>query len=465
MTRRWGWAAAGLVALSIGMRADQRPAAPATPTGTPTFAADIAPILYANCAVCHRPGQAAPFSLLSYDDARRHSDLIIEAVESRYMPPWHAVRANGFAEFVDERRLTDAQLVTLRKWVDAGAPSGDLAKAPQPPTFASGWSLGTPDLVVKMAKPVAVPAEGPDLYKNVLLTVDLPDDRWIRAIEFHPTARKVVHHVLFFTTPAGVVVRDDEAIPGLGGGALAGRIGGRGARGGGVSQAADAWSGLGGWVPGVTPRFFPDGIAQPLPKHSNLVAQLHLHPSGKAEVEEGELAIYFAKTPPAKSLTGVQVPPAFGFGAGIDIPAGEKAYTIRDQFVLPVDVDAIGVRAHAHYLAKQMTLIAKLPDGRTQGLLKIDDWDFGWQDSYFYTSPLHLPKGTSIDAVIVYDNSADNLRNPHSPPRRVRWGRESFDEMGSVTVLVGTPTDGADQQILRAAQAAHLRAQLLQRLR
>jgi mono/diheme cytochrome c family protein len=446
-------AVATLVALAA-VRADQRLA---TAADAPTYARDVAPILFANCAVCHRPGQAAPFSLLSYQDARRHADLIVEATETRYMPPWHAARAEGFPEFVDERRLTDAQLATLRRWADAGAPAGDLTKAPPPPTFASGWTLGTPDLVVKLPKPLAVPAEGRDLYRNALLAVDLPEDRWIRAIEFQPTARTVVHHVLFFTTAAGVAVRDDEPIPGLGARG-AGRGQGRGV--GGIGQAADAWGGLGGWVPGVTPRFFPDSIAQPFPRHSNLVAQFHLHPSGKAEVEQGSLAIYFSTSPPARSLSGVQVPPAFGFGMGIDIPPGEKAYTIRDSFVLPVDVEAFGARAHAHYLARRMTMTARLPDGRTQGLLKIDDWDFGWQDSYFFKTPVRLPRGSSIDVTIVYDNTEDNLRNPHSPPQRVRWGQGSLDEMGSMSLLVGVPTGSPDQLALRMSQTAQLLRQL-----
>jgi mono/diheme cytochrome c family protein len=469
--------AAGLAAalVSIVVRADQGGSSTSAPVA-PTFAADVATIVYKNCAVCHRPGQSAPFALLSYDDVKRHGDEIAEVVGTRYMPPWHAMKAEGFAEFADERRLTDPEIATLTKWIAAGMPAGDLAKAPKAPTFTSGWALGTPDLVLKLPSAVAVPADGPDTYRNVLLPVNLPDDRWIRAIEFRPSARRVVHHMLLFATPAGVTVGADEAIPGLGGGGAGrGRAAGRGAargqlgRGRGLAalagEAGAAFGGLGGWVPGVTPRFYPDGIAQPFTKNSNLVAQFHFHPSGKAEVEQGELAVYFSKTPPAKSLTGIQVPPAFGIGMGIDIPPGEAAYTIKDSFVLPVDVEAVGARAHAHYLAKQMTMIARLPDGRTQGLLKIDDWDFGWQDSYFFKSAVRLPKGTTIDATIVYDNSSSNLRNPHSPPQRVIWGRESFDEMGSLSLLVGTATGSADQQVLRAAQAQQLREQLLRRLR
>jgi hypothetical protein len=445
----------GLGVLVLGSATWLRAAAP-RPAAPPTFAANVAPIIYSNCVVCHRPGQAAPFSLLTYDDVRKHGETIVDVTTSRYMPPWHASRAEGFPEFRDERRLSDADLRTLKDWVAAGMPAGDLKKTPLPPAFPSGWALGVPDLVVRMSRPIEVPADGPDLYRNVTMPVDLPDDRWITAVDFEPTARTVVHHALFFSGPASEVVGDDELLPGL-------RAGLRG--GGRAAGAADqAWGGLGGWVPGMTPRFFPEGIAQPLPKHTNLVVQLHLHPSGKAEVEQGQLAIYFAKTPPKKSLTGIEVPPVFGFAAGIDIPAGDKAFTIHDSFTLPVAVEAFGARGHAHYLAHEMKMTATLPDGTTKGLLWIKDWDFGWQDSYFFKQAFTLPKGTRIDSTIIYDNSTGNPRNPRTPPVHVAWGRSSFDEMGSLTLLVASP-EQPDAEILRAAVAQHFRQQLVDRYR
>ena len=209
----------------------------------------------------------------------------------------------------------------------------------------------------------------------------------------------------------------------------------------------------------MTPRFLPEGMAQSLPAHSNVVVQLHLHPSGKAERERGRMAIYFAKKPPAKSLIAVQVPPMFGFAMGINIPADEKRYTINDSFVLPVAVEALGARGHAHYLAKEMKMTATLPDGSTKGLLWIGDWDFGWQDSYYYKTSFPLPKGTRIDVAITYDNSADNARNPNTPPKRVTWGRGSLDEMGSMSLMVAAPS-AADGATLRQAQTEHFRQQL-----
>jgi mono/diheme cytochrome c family protein len=421
-----------LLAAVVGLAAADGPA--------PTFAADVAPIVYDHCATCHRPGQAAPFSLLSYEDVKKRATLIVSATSRRYMPPWHATPAPGFPEFRDERRLADSDIATLKAWVDAGMPAGDLTKAPAPPVFADGWPLGTPDIEIAYPSEVEVPADGPDIYRNVVLPLDLPEASWVTAVDFEPSARKVVHHALFFAGPADTFKPggSDNAFPGV--------------RGGGMPS-------LGGWVPGMTPRFFPDGIAQPLPAHTNVIVQLHLHPSGKIEHERGKMAIYLAKQPPSKRLNSLQVPPMFGFASGIDIPPAENRYTIKDSFVLPVDVEAFGARGHAHYLAREMKMTATLPDGSTKGLLWIADWDFAWQDSYFFKAPIALPRGTRIDSEIVYDNSEANPRNPNSPPKRVKWGLGTLDEMGSMTLLVTTSSRQDDGQ-LRRASTQHFRQQL-----
>ena len=434
------------LSLPLGRTAAQAPGA------TPTFATDIAPIVHANCTTCHRPGQSAPFSLITYDDVRRRGHLIAALTARRYMPPWHPTRADGFVEFAGERRLTDAQIATIDAWVKAGMPAGNPAQAPAAPVFPDGWTLGSPDLVVSLPRPIEVPADGPDLFRNVLVRVNLPDDRWVTALDFNPRGRSVLHHALFFIVPSDTEVRDDDTVPGIGARGLQGLLGGR--------NVQRTGSDLGGWVPGITPRFFPSGIAQPLPRQSNLVVQLHLHPSGRAERVTGDLAFYFAKQPPERSLMGVQVPPLFGVAAGIDIPAGEPRFTIRDEITLPVSVEAYGTRGHAHYLGREMKMTATLPDGSSRGLLWIRDWDFGWQDTYFFQEPQRLPAGTRLHVELVYDNSAANPRNPNSPPRRVRWGRESFDEMGSMTLLVA-PASAAERQTLREAQAQHFVQQLV----
>jgi mono/diheme cytochrome c family protein len=426
------------IAAILLLAAVVRPTAADRPA--PTFAADVAPIVYSNCASCHRPGQAAPFSLLSYDDVKRRATLIVAATGRRYMPPWHATPATGFPEFRDSRRLTDTEIATVKAWVDAGMPAGDLTTAPKPPVFPDGWALGTPDIEVSYPDSIEVPADGPDLYRTLVLPLDRDEDAWVTAVDFAPGVRTVVHHALFFAAPAGSSRRagGNDSVLGL--------------RTGGLPS-------LGGWVPGMTPRFFPDGIAQPLPAHSNLVVQLHLHPSGKVEHERGKMAIYLTKQPPAKRLNSLQVPPMFGFAKGIDIPAAQKRYTVKDSFVLPVDVEAFGARGHAHYLAREMKMTATLPDGTTRGLLWISDWDFGWQDSYFYRTPFTLPRGTRIDSEILYDNSEANPRNPNSPPRRVKWGLGTLDEMGSMTLLV-VASSRADDAELRRAETRYFRQQL-----
>lgn len=428
--------------------------------GVLTFSKDIAPIVFNNCASCHRPGAVAPFSLLSYQDVRKRAKQIAYITEKRIMPPWKA--DHGDYEFKDERRLTGEQIATIKRWVEEGAPEGDPKIMPAPPAFNDGWRLGKPDLVVKMSEAFPVPADGPDIYRNFALPLHLAEDRWIKAIEFHPGARSVVHHSLFFFDATGGARKQDEAdpLPGYSGG-MGGFARGsfnlgnlRGVLGGG--QPAPIGS-LGGWAVGAQARILPEGLAWYLPKNADLILSTHFHPSGKPEKEVSTVGIYFADKAPTKKFTGIQLPPLFGVFKGLDIPAGAKEYTIEDSFTLPVDVKAFGVGAHAHYLAKQMRLTARLPGGRTRTLLLISDWDFAWQDQYQFKEFVSLPKGTRLDVKITYDNSADNPRNPASPPKRVSWGEGSNDEMGSMSLLVVAANE-AEMPELQQAYRQHLRS-------
>lgn len=413
----------------------------------PTFNSEVGKILFENCSSCHRPGQAAPFSLLSYADAKKRGKLITQVTQSRQMPPWKADK--GDVAFRNERHLSDVQIATIRRWVDAGMPEGDPAKTPTPPTFAAEWPLGKPDLVVKMPKAFHVPAEGRDIYRNFAIALNLTEDKWVKAIDFRPSAPSVVHHTLFFLDPTGTAAKQELASGqvGLPGGmsALArlndkekGKgFGGFGALGGLIGESTNSASrGLGGWALGAQARALPDGLAYRVTKGADLILSTHFHPSGKAEAEASTVALYFAEKPPVQRFTGIQIPFGFGIMAGIDIPAGQKEFTIEDSYVLPVDTKAFGIGAHAHYIAKKFDLTATLPDGKTKTLLKISDWDFGWQEQYAFDEYVDLPKGTKLNVRITYDNSADNPRNPTSPPKRVRWGKESTDEMGSITLLV-----------------------------
>ena len=286
-----------------------------------------------------------------------------------------------------------------------------------------------------------LPASGPDIYRNFVVPSHLIEDRWVRAVEFHPSARRAVHHVLYaYDASGGAATLDGrDGHPGFGGMSA---IGVAGARGGGGS--------LGGWAVGATPQFLPENLAFPLPKGSDIVLQMHFHLTGKPETERSTIGLYFASRAPARAIQIVQAPALFGIGAGLNIPGGKKDYIIEDSVTLPVDVRAVSVSAHAHYLAKEMKATATLPDGKVQPVLWIQDWDFNWQDRYNYKTPAALPKGTRIDVRITYDNSADNPRNPSNPPRSVAWGEQSFDEMGSVSLMV-VAANPEDEATLRQA--------------
>ena len=402
----------------------------------PTFTGEVAPIVFNNCASCHRPGEAAPFALMSYQDVRKRGPLIAAVTQSRYMPPWHA--APGYGDFIGEHRLTDAQISTIRQWVDSGMPEGNPAQLPALPKFTEGWQLGKPDMTITMTEPFEVPATGPDIYRNFTIPLNIPENKWVKAVEYRPSARKVVHHALFFLDTTGASRSHDGE-------------GGKPGYNGGLDGTRFAKSGrLGGWAVGANPHFLPGDLALPLYKGSDFVLQVHFHLSGKVEKEQSTIGLYFTDKAPSRMIAAVQIPAVFGVGAGIDIPAGETAFQIKDSFTLPVDVDGLQVGGHAHYLAKDMQMTATLPDGGKQWLLWIKDWDFSWQDQYQYKNPAPLPKGTRIDVQITYDNSADNPRNPSHPPKRVTWGEQSFDEMGSVTLQVA-PARQSEYRILFAA--------------
>ncbi len=437
--------------------------------GSVNFSEHIAPIVFNDCATCHRPGEAAPFTLMSYDDVKKRGKLIASVTRSRLMPPWKA--EPGDVEFKNERRLTGEQIELIQQWVAQGMPEGDPKKPPAAQKFTEGWQLGKPDLVVKMSEAFTVPAGGPDIYRNFAIPLNLDEDRWVKAVDFRPGARSVVHHSLFFVDATGAARKLDEDDPkpgysgqmGIGRGALRGLLGrGRQNREGGLSRGGALGGSLGGWAVGAQTRELPDGLAFFVPKGSDLILSTHFHPSGKEERELSTVGLYFADKPPAKSFTGIQLPPLFGVFEGIDIPAGAKEYAISDSFVLPVDVKAFGASAHAHYLGKQMKLTATTPDGNIKTLLWINDWDFSWQDQYQFKEFVPLPKGTRLDVKISYDNSAENPRNPSSPPKRVRWGAESNDEMGSMSLLVVAANE-ADMPRLRQTYGEHLRDAFMSR--
>jgi hypothetical protein len=392
----------------------------------PTYSKDIAPILWKNCAGCHRPGEVGPFSLLTYRDAAKRAEFLKEVAESRKMPPWKA--EPGFGHFEDERRLSDEEVARIARWADAGAPEGDPRDLPPAPKFPEGWQLGTPDLVLTMPEAFEVPASGRDQFCCFVIPTGLAEDRTVSAIEFRPGNRKVVHHALFFLDSTGAARRRDEADPQPGYATFGGI---------GILPTGS----LGGWAPGTGPRPLPDGLGQLLRKNSDLVLQVHYHPSGKAETDRSSLGIYFTKQPARKITMGVRL-----VNRAIAIPPGESRHKVTAQLTLPVAVHAYGITPHMHWLGKEMKVTAVRPDGKVEPLIWIKDWDFNWQGQYRFAEGLALPKGTRLELEAYYDNTADNPKNPNDPPRLVRFGEQTTDEMClcGVQVVPDDPTGYAE---------------------
>ena len=380
-------------------------------TGDVTFTRHIAPIVYAHCTECHRPGEVAPFSLISYEDVAKRAEWIQEVIESELMPPWRA--AEGYGHFLSERRLTDRQRELIARWVKDGSPKGADEDMPALPEFPSGWALGEPDLILEAPYELTVPAEGPDIFHHVVLPIDLDEDQSVAAVEFRPGNPRVVHHAVILVDESGRGRELDEASPEPGY-----RTGG--------SPGVPLSGILTIWAPGVMPRPLPSDIAVKLPKNGDIILELHIHPSGKEETDRSRLGIYFSKKPAKRFV--MKKPLIFG-PIHIDIPAGAKEHRVSSSVTLPSDMTMTAILPHMHLLGKELKVWGTLPDGTDHPLIWIKDWNFNWQDQYVYRDPVDLPKGTTIHVEGRYDNSADNPFNPSSPPARVLFGEETTDEM------------------------------------
>jgi hypothetical protein len=377
-----------------------------------TYTRDVAPILFRSCLECHRAGQIGPFSLETYEQARKRSEDLASVTADRLMPPWRAKPGVGPA-FRHDRSLTKDEIRTLEAWAEAGAPEGDPADLPTVPRFSSDWKLGRPDLIVELPENYKIPAAGDDIYRCFVIPTNLPDDVYISGVEYRPGNAKVVHHILGYVDISGDAAKLDAAEPGLGYQCFGGPR---------VSVNND----LGGWAPGAEPDFLPEGIGRTLPKGAHVVMQVHYHPSGKPETDRSKLALYFAKKPVKQTFHWSYVAPD-----ELKIAAGQKRdVEVKAKRTLPLDVEAVAVSPHMHLLGVDMTMWADLPDGRRIDLIEINAWDFQWQLQYYFERPIALPKGTVLNLVAHYDNSSDN---PHHPtPDKivdVAWGEATTDEM------------------------------------
>jgi tetratricopeptide (TPR) repeat protein len=400
-----------------------------------TFTLDIAPIVFDNCTMCHRPGEAGPFDLITYDDVKKRARQIVRVTESRYMPPWLPETNN--VHFVDVRRLSDEQLAVIRQWVEQGTPEGDPGDLPPVPEWTEGWQLGGPDVIVTMPEAFSVRAEGTDIWRNFVIPIPVSEPKFVRAFEFRPDNPKILHHarMLFDTTGRCREQEEADPEPGLGGMLL-----------GAAENPAGQWL---GWTPGKQPVMGPEEISWLLEPGTDLVLEMHLLPSGKPEQIRPSLGLHFSSKPPKHIPTTLRLGPKI-----IDIDPGDENHIIRDAYVLPIDVNLIKVYPHAHLLCREMKGWADLPDGSRQDLLHIRAWDFDWQDEYRYAESIPLPKGTTLHMEYAYDNSAGNVRNPNDPPQRIAYSESTSGEMGDLWFQV-IPVNAEERMILESDSSIH----------
>jgi hypothetical protein len=385
--KRWVIVAA---IVSIGYALVPRAGVFAAPERPPTFSRDVAPILYAKCVTCHRAGEVAPMALLTYEDARPWARSIKNKVVARQMPPWFADPRVG--AFANDPSLSEAEIATITRWVDEGAPQGDAKDLPTPPQFTDGWQLGEPDQIIELPE-VQIPASGGDYFPTPNITPDLKEDRWIRAIEIRPSNRRVTHHSVIFSTNASAL------------------------NGSGLFDV------LGVWAVGTPATVYPEGNGRWIRKGQALRTNLHYHPNGTPQVDRTRIGLYFGKGELKKEVVA-----ALAGNVTFSIPPGAQNFELRAVYMVDQDINVVSYFPHMHLRGKDMQLTATYPDGRQETLLNVPAYDFAWQLFYYPKSRIALPKGTRVDLVAHYDNSTANRNNP-DPTKAVTFGEASTSEM------------------------------------
>ncbi|HLJ57792.1 MAG TPA: redoxin family protein [Chthonomonadaceae bacterium] len=406
--------------LAVGC-AIRRPAhSAAAAPGAPTYAREVAPILRQKCEGCHRPGEVAPFSLQTYQQASAWASDIKRYTQLHQMPPWKP--AHGYGDFRDETRidLTDAERVTLAKWADTGAALGDPKQIPPPRVFPAGWQLGAPDMVIQPEGAYHLAPDGDDVYRHFVVKTNFTEDTFLSAVEVRPGNRAVVHHVICYVDsnpgPDGKYASEKLEAAAHDGQPGYTAFGGPGFVPTGI---------MGGWAPGNDAQMLPDGIGIFVPKGSRLSLEVHYHKDGKPEIDLTRLGVHFCRTKVEKRISGL-----FALNFGFHIPPGDAHHEVTAVSTVPEDEHILVVTPHMHLLGREMKVWAELPDGTIKPLVWVKDWDFNWQNSYVLKEPLAAPKGTRIHVTAYFDNSPQNARNPnHNSPRTVGWGEQTTDEM------------------------------------
>jgi hypothetical protein len=412
---------------TVASGAPQQPA-PAS-AAAPTFSADVAPIIYAKCVACHRPGEVAPMSLITYKDVRPWASSIREKVTSRVMPPWHADRQYG--AFRNEQSLTQREIDTIVKWASGGAPEGNASRMPALPKFPEGWQIGTPDVVFQMPTAYQIPAKGEIEYQYFEVPTNFTEDRWMQAGEVRAGDRAHVHHIIVYVkeptpTPRPSVMVNRPIMSSAAGAApapAAPRPAAPRAEAGAAPVTRTGDQMLVNWAVGEDAPVFLPGMAKRIPKGSSLVFQVHYTTNGTPGVDTSRIGLIFAKEPPKREVrTGMVLNPLFA------IPPGAANHEIQAEATFTEDVNVWSLHPHMHLRGKDMTYTATYPDGRSAIVLRVPKFDFGWQTDYWLATPLVLPKGSKLHVSAHYDNSTANRHNP-DPKATVRWGDQTWEEM------------------------------------
>ena len=379
----------------------------AAQAATPTYSKDVAPIIYEKCAECHRPGSMAPMSLMTFDDVRPWARAIKQRTSRREMPPWGADPTIG--TFKNDPSLSQAQIDTIAAWVDGGAPEGNHADLPPAPQFVEGWSIGKPDLIFTMVKPIAVPADGTVPYMYVTIPTNLKEDIWIRGVELKPSDRRVVHHIISDLVEGNGTISDGT--PTL-------------TR---DRTRKDIPSGLGaGLVPGRLYEAFDEGIVRKIPAGADIVLQMHYTTIGEVVNDRTEIGVILAKEPPTaqtRLVSGGQMP-----NNTFAIPPGHPNYEVTAQKTIDRDTYLANLYPHMHVRGKDVKYLVIYPDGREEVVLNVPKYDFNWQTRYQLAEPKFMPKGSILKVIAHYDNSPANRYNP-DPTATVRWGDQTWEEM------------------------------------
>jgi|SRR6185503_627442 len=400
-------------------------------TSVPTFTKDVAPILFKNCTSCHRPGEIAPMSLLTYEDARPYARAIFEEIRDGHMPPWHAEAPAG--TFLNERRLSDREKDILMRWATNGAPKGNAADMPAAPKYADGWQLGTPDRIFEMTAPYEVPSSGTVEYEYFYIPTELKEATWVKGVEIRPSAREVVHHVLMYywaapdpkvprQPPVLVPNREQSRIPDTG---SSGRSPRRPPAGMQPRLVAT-------YAPGTNPQTMPGGAAIRLEPGGVIELQMHYTTNGTAAKDKTRVGLFLANEPAPREVRISQF-----LNATLKLPAGAASVEVTADVGFAQDATLWGLFPHTHLRGKKWRYELELPDGTKKVILDVPRYDFNWQTYYMFKTPLQIPRGAKIISTAWYDNSAANPANPN-PKVDVLWGDQTWEEM-QYTGLIFSP--------------------------